>query len=438
MITGGSAFSGAESLAHDSVDVGYLEGPGVPESPAPPTPEPPSRTVVTADADSVALFAGSFIGRILARHRSAAARKPARPRSPRRVHPALVVVTASRRCAETERLLPPASAPRRVVRSATVPETVVVDARQTRRYKATTFVPPVRAGDAPPESINHGQCNIATRPPRKRSLGSLSSPPLAVEIRWRPDARGTLRGAAVALDQRALDRRAAAPRPQPGEYRVVQPWVAPRAGVADHHLRVEWRRSSRSRPKCERIGAPEVGVRRAVPAAPAPVETAWLREALTRFAAAAADAVPGEPEALDLVFKLGASNALHLLYCEAVGFSPPPHPTTAGPEEASAPTGAPRPIASAANVLLSQTGEAHAPRRPPSAPKRRPFGSGKRPGALIARCEKLFGRKIENETDVTVLAYLNADARGDGARRDDDIVRLAGEFSRRPPPGAPL
>ena len=86
MITGGSAFSGAESLAHDSVDVGYLEGPGVPESPAPPTPEPPSRTVVAADADSVALFAGSFIGRILARHRSAAAllasgRAPA-PRQP--------------------------------------------------------------------------------------------------------------------------------------------------------------------------------------------------------------------------------------------------------------------------------------------------------------------------------------------------------------------
>ena len=64
-----------------------------------------------------------------------------------------------------------------------------------------------------------------------------------------------------------------------------------------------------------------------MPAAPEPVETPWLRDALTRATREAVDRVAKEarrrPAALDLVFKLGVSNDLHLLWCASCDWGAP-------------------------------------------------------------------------------------------------------------------
>ncbi|KAH8046754.1 ATPase [Aureococcus anophagefferens] len=81
---------------------------------------------------------------------------------------------------------------------------------------------------------------------------------------------------------------------------------------------------------CARRAAPEVRVRRAVPERPEPVDTPWLVDALRRATAAAVDALEraaGARPGLDLVFKLGASNELHLL---VIGSGARDRPSTMG------------------------------------------------------------------------------------------------------------
>ena len=120
---------------------------------------------------------------------------------------------------------------------------------------------------------------------------------------------------------------------------------------------------------------------------------------------------PG-PLSLDLVFKLGASNVLHLLWCDAVDFGDArPRPATGAAPPRTAESKAAPPEADAA------------PRRPASAkgPRRRPFQK---------RCERLFHAKITHPSDITVLSYLGAD-HGRDDRKRVDIARLERDFSRK-------
>ena len=263
-----------------------------------------------------------------------------------------------------------------------MPETLVVERRATHRIPAHRVDLPAAA---PLASINHGQRPASARRRPRAAAAAGPAPPTAVEVSWAPDGAGGLVGTAVALDAEALQRRVRGPRPPAGERRVVQRWVPPRGGL-DHHLAASWRETGDAF-ACARRAAPEVRVRRAVPERPEPVDTPWLVDALRRATAAAVDALEraagARPAGLDLVFKLGASNELHLLWCEACDFAAPEPPQERVPEPAPAPVlprvdaAAPRPVAAAAAFVARARAPAPAaPRPPPSAaqgPRRRPF-----------------------------------------------------------------
>jgi len=162
---------------------------------------------------------------------------------------------------------------------------------------------------------------------RPRGRGGADEP-AALEVTWRDDGAC----ACAAVPRAALRRRAEAVAgagggpgdPGPGRS-VLQRWVRPRSPGHDHHLRVVWRAGRGVR--ADRLPAPAPGP--APAGAGEPVATAWLLRALGDAAAAVAGSVArarGEsraPRALALVFKLGAANDLHLLYCERAHFGAP-------------------------------------------------------------------------------------------------------------------
>ncbi|KAH8076058.1 hypothetical protein JL721_41 [Aureococcus anophagefferens] len=168
--------------------------------------------------------------------------------------------------------------------------------------------------------------------------------------------------------------RAAAPRPEAGELRLIQAWVPPRG--ADSHLVVVW------------------------------TARGGLESATRRRARA--------PARLDLAFKLGAANALHL-YCDRVEFAPAPAaPRRARPR---GPRG-PRPRRGAAPRARPR-----APAPPPAkGPRRRPFQQ---------RCEKFFKRQIAHPMEITVLSYLGADRDDARSGKERNIARLEREFSQK-------
>ena len=404
---------GTESLARDSVDVARFDvdaepALAVPESPAPPRPPraaSPAEAAAAAGAVAARLAARAVAGGLRrARTRAAAAR------AAERRHPARVVARAAAAAGERGGARAPWLA--RLAgagAAAAVPETLVVGARGTRRVEAAALaVGAAEPGDGRPRSARGGRGGRARAAAGRR--------PVALEVRWARDAAGALRSSAAALDDAALAARATAPRPEAGELRLIQAWVPPRG--ADSHLVVVWTARG-GLASATRVAAPEVGVRRAVPLGPEPVATAWLLDALAAVAdgvaaALARDAATRAPARLDLVFKLGAANALHLLYCDRVEFAAAPAaPAARAPARPARPAAAARPAA-----------PARAPARPPSAkgPRRRPFQK---------RCEKFFKRQIAHPMEITVLSYLGADRDDARSGKERNIARLEREFSQK-------
>ncbi|KAH8096265.1 hypothetical protein JL720_3626 [Aureococcus anophagefferens] len=391
---------GTESLARDSVDVARFD---VDAEPAPRCPSRPRRRAAARVAAEAAAAAGAVAARLAARAvagglrrartRAAAARaaeRPARRARGRRGR------RARRRARAWLARLAGAGA------AAAVPETLVVGARGTRRVEAATSPPAPRRGRRPPESARGGRGGRARAAAGRR--------PVALEVRWARDAAGALRSSAAALTTPRAARDGAAAR---GRRAPPHPGLGPPRG-ADSHLVVVWTaRRPRVRDPPPRRGrraarrAPGAGARRdglaldALAAVADGVAAALARDAATRA-----------PARLDLVFKLGAANALHLLYCDRVEFAPAPAAPAARARAARAARarGAARGAALAAPAAAVGQG-----------PRRRPFQK---------RCE-FFKRQIAHPMEITVLSYLGADRDDARSGKERNIARLEREFSQK-------
>ncbi|KAJ1449868.1 hypothetical protein M885DRAFT_534303 [Pelagophyceae sp. CCMP2097] len=269
---------------------------------------------------------------------------------------------------------------------------------------------------------------------------------------------------------------------------LLQRWVKPRGGALhDHHLAVVWRRGE-PHVAATRVQAPTLTSSEAPAAAAAPapaaepaaaidaddaVTTRWLLEALDRVAATMARELSRHaatpPQRLDLVFKLGPSNELFFLWCQAVHFAQPdkddkaPGPAddvahTAADDVGSAPAPAPGAVPAVPAPAAAPNAAAPGAARPPSgSPRRRgPQGvsfrqpaaaagarlpvSPRRPASAFATRWNIAGNPHPRRAREDKFSSSNAFAKAAaGPAVPGDPSSRPGTAPRRPSgPGSPL